>query len=44
MIIEASEMLSLRLRLTDVRQSEEEVFFQTIVIYIIYYLKESYAS
>ena len=38
MIIEASEMLSLRLRLTDVRQSEEEVFFQTIVIYIIYYI------
>ena len=44
MIIEASEMLSLRLRLTDVRQSEEEMFLDTIVIYIIYYINRFYAA
>ena len=31
-------MVSLRLWLTDVDQSEEESFFDTIVIYIIYYI------
>ena len=36
MIIEASEQISLRLRLTDVDQSEEESFLEVIVIYIIY--------
>ena len=38
MIIEASEIVSLRQRLTDVDQSEEEVYLFVIVIYIIYYL------
>ena len=41
MIIEASEIVSLRQRLTDVRQSEEELFLEVIIyiyiIYIIYY-------
>ena len=36
MIIEPSEMLSLVKNLTDRDQSEEEMFFCTIVIYIIY--------
>ena len=38
MIIEPSEMLSLVKNLTDRDQSEEEMFFRTIVIYIIYYI------
>ena len=37
MIIEPSEIVSLRQRLTDVRQSEEEVFLDVIIyLYIIY--------
>ncbi len=38
MLIEASEMFSLAQNLTDRDQSEEEVFLQVIVIYIIYYI------
>ena len=34
MLIEASQMFSLRQRLTDVPQSEEELFLEVIVIYI----------
>ena len=44
MIIEPSEIVSLAKNLTDVDQSEEEVFLSTIVIYIIYYIYNYIAS
>ena len=44
MLIEASEIVSLVKNLTDVDQSEEEMFFCTIVIYIIYLLNIFYAA
>ena len=44
MIIEPSEIVSLVQNLTDVDQSEEEMFLDTIVIYIIYYLERITAA